>query len=99
MRDELHLSIITVEGAVIDRMVGYVRLPVEDGSLGVLTGHAPMLCAIKKGMVKFSYGAGQGHFISVGDGIANINNNQVTLLVSSAGEESENDNADKAPGL
>lgn len=98
MRDELHLSVITAQGAVIDRMVGYVRLPVEDGSLGVLTGHAPMLCAVKKGLVKFSYGTSQGHCVSVGDGVANINHNEVTLLVSWADAENKDDNVEEVPG-
>lgn len=89
MKDLLHLSIITAEGAAYDRMVGYVNIPTPTGSVGVLSGHAPMLCAVKKGLVRCGFGAGRGQSIHVGSGVANIDSNQVTILVSDASAETE----------
>lgn len=83
MANKIHLSIVTAEGAVFDRMINYVNIPTSFGSLGVLSGHAPMVCAISRGIVKCSDG-GAPFRIAVGGGVADINHNQVTLLVSEA---------------
>lgn len=83
MANQIHLSVVTAEGAVFDRMINYVNIPTAFGSLGILSGHAPMVCAIARGVVKCSDG-GANVKIAVGGGVADVNHNQVTLLVSDA---------------
>ena len=50
--------------------------------MGVLSGHAPMLCAVKSGILKYRVGEDKVFCLSVSDGIANVADNEVTVLVS-----------------
>ena len=84
MTDRINLSVITSAGTVFDKTVSYVNIPTCFGSVGVLSGHAPMMCAVVKGVVRCSFGDGAAVKISVGDGVADVAHNQVTLLVSRA---------------
>lgn len=89
MANKIHLSVVTAEGAVFDGMINYVNIPTNFGSLGILSGHAPMVCALAGGIVKCSSEGGTPVRIAVGGGIADVNQNQVTLLVSQAEIKSE----------
>lgn len=80
--DKLHLSILTSGGDKWEKQVSSVRLPTGFGSVGILSGHAPMLCAVKQGVVICRTGEGETARITVSDGIANVADNEVTLLVS-----------------
>lgn len=82
MEDLIHLSVVTADGVALDTMVSYVNLPAGAGSVGVLHGHAPMLCALSAGLVRYSKADGSTGEIHVGDGVANVGGSEVTLLVS-----------------
>lgn len=82
MADRIKLSVVTAEGESHEKMVNYVSLPTEFGSVGVLSGHAPMLCAVKSGILKYRVGEDNVFRLSVSDGIANVADNEVTVLVS-----------------
>ncbi len=88
--ERIHLSVVTADGSAIDKTVSYVNIPTASGSLGVLSGHASMLCAVSKGVVRYSFSDGRTERIRVGDGIANVNHNEVVILVSGAYAEDEN---------
>ena len=80
--DRIHLNILTPGGDKWERQVSSVRLPTEFGSLGILSGHATMLCAVKKGEVICRFGEDGRLRIAIGDGIASVADNELTLLVS-----------------
>ena len=84
MADRIHLSIVTPDGAAFGSRVEYVNIPTGFGSLGILANHAPMLCAVKKGFLRWKNESGDDGRVLVGDGVANIAENEVTLLVSDA---------------
>lgn len=88
MKDNIHLSIVTADGSAYDKMVGYVNLPTASGSLGMLPGHAAMLCALVEGTVKCSFEGGEDS-IHVGAGVANANHDELTLIVSRAEVKAE----------
>lgn len=46
--NKIHLSLVTSDGASFDGAVSYVNIPTAAGSVGVLAGHASMLCAVKR---------------------------------------------------
>ncbi len=46
MKNGIHLCIVTQDKTVFERDVSYVNIPAAFGSLGVLRGHAPMVCAV-----------------------------------------------------
>lgn len=84
MDDRIHLVITTSQGTAVDETVGYVNIPTAFGSLGILKGHAPMLCAVADGILKCRYGEGMTARVRVGKGIANVADNEITLLVDFA---------------
>ena len=88
MADRIHLQIVTAGGVVFDRMVHVVNLPLENGSIGVLAGHAPLMGAVVDGVVTCASDEGE-YVIAVGIGVVNIVNNEVTVLSRTA-EEAEN---------
>ena len=88
MADKIHLQIVTAGGVVFDRMVHVVNLPLENGSIGVLANHAPLMGAVVDGVVTAASDDGE-YVIAVGIGVVNIVNNEVTVLSRTA-EEAEN---------
>ena len=81
MAEGFHLSVLTGDGTIFDDRVDYVNLPTGYGSVGILAGHAPMLCAVDKGILRCTK-EGETLRIRVSSGIANVGNNEVTVLVS-----------------
>ena len=88
MEDRIHLCIVTADAAVLDRYVSYINIPTPFGSVGVMQLHAPMLCAVEKGTVRYT-AEGKNFLVRVSDGVANVSDNEVTLLVSAAEEITE----------
>ena len=88
MADQIHLQIVTAGGVVFDRMVHVVNLPLENGSIGVLANHAPLMGAVVDGIVTAASDEGE-YVIAVGIGVVNVVNNEVTVLSRTA-EEAEN---------
>lgn len=84
MEDRIHLTVATADGTVLDCMTNYVNIPTSFGSLGILRGHAPMLCAVAEGVLKCRIGEDSGVRVCVGEGIADVGGEQVTVLVSFA---------------
>jgi len=84
MANKIHLVVETAGGVAFERDVRYVNLPVEGGSVGVLAGHAAMLCALCEGTVRCSDDSGESFGVKTGHGAAQVENNTVTVLVSSA---------------
>ena len=81
MAESFRLSVVTAEGTVFEDRVDYANLPTGFGSIGILANHAPMLCAVEKGVVRCTQ-EGKTLRIRVGAGVASVENNEVTLLVS-----------------
>ena len=84
MADTINLSVITPDGSAFKDSVSFISLPVENGSIGVLSNHAPLLTAIKAGQLRCRYDSGDTVLIEVSDGIADINHNTASVLVSTA---------------
>ena len=58
MTDTLHLEIITAGGAVVDTPAAQITLPLADGEVGILPGHAPLLGALMCGVVRYTAAGG-----------------------------------------
>lgn len=83
MKDQIHLQIVTTDGTVYDGNVSYAEIPLENGSIGILRDHAPMIGAVVDGVVKARHENGED-IIAVGIGVANVVHNELTLLVRTA---------------
>ncbi|MGQ9837427.1 MAG: ATP synthase F1 subunit epsilon [Cyanobacteriota bacterium] len=79
----LTVRVITPDRTVWDAPSEEVILPATSGQLGILTGHAPLLTAIGNGVMRVKAG-GKWHAIAVMGGFAEVENNEVTILVNRA---------------
>ena len=78
------LSVVTRDATVLDTAVSAVNLPMDFGSLGVLANHAPMLCAVSKGILRCTLEDGSTVRVRVSDGVADVADNEMTVLCGSA---------------
>ena len=79
MADKIHFQIATAEGVVCDSMASYALIPLSDGDVGVLADHAPMIGALKEGVVKY-VSEGADHFAAISGGVLSVADNEVILL-------------------
>lgn len=81
--DEIALYVLTGDGPVLERKVSSVNLPTDFGSVGVLRGHAPMLCSLEPGVLRCRTEDGVIR-LRIGKGIASVEHNELTVLVNAA---------------
>ncbi|MBM3749774.1 MAG: F0F1 ATP synthase subunit epsilon [Acidimicrobiia bacterium] len=75
----MRLEFVTPERLIAHEEVDELQLPGEEGSLGVLPGHTPMLVALKVGEMWYRKGS-EKFFGYVGFGFAEILPDRVTIL-------------------
>ena len=76
----LKLTIITPESTFYDGEMDSVVAPGSIGYFGVLARHAPMIAAVGLGVLKLSTGT-ETSWYAVGDGVAEMHDNHLTILV------------------
>lgn len=82
MEDRIHVIVLTPAGKKLDKMVSYVSIPGEEGALGILAGHLPLMCSIKSGELKCRFGADEEISLRIFEGVAHVNHNNIDILVS-----------------
>jgi F-type H+-transporting ATPase subunit epsilon len=75
----LRLEFVTPERAIILDEVDEVQLPGEEGFLGILPGHTPILVGLKVGEMWYRKGAETFHGF-IGFGFAEVLPDRVTIL-------------------
>ena len=85
MEDRIRLQVITPQSAVCDSVCSSVRLPLSDGSAGILPGHAPLMGTVEEGIVHYTVN-GDKRFVAVRHGTAHVSDDEVILLVDAAAE-------------
>nr|YP_009332703.1 ATP synthase CF1 epsilon subunit [Membranoptera weeksiae]AHZ94717.1 ATP synthase CF1 epsilon subunit [Membranoptera weeksiae] len=86
----LKIQIIAPDKIVWDANAEEVILPSSTGQLGILTGHIPLLTALDIGVMRVKINKEWQPIILLG-GFAEIENNQLTILVNGAETISEVD--------
>ncbi|QVL32293.1 ATP synthase F1 subunit epsilon [Telmatocola sphagniphila] len=76
---ELHCEIVTPEKKVLEATAEFIVLPMENGELGVLFDHAPMIGKLGKGEVRLTHN-GVVKKLIVDGGFAQIRSNVVNVL-------------------
>lgn len=79
----LTLRVLAPDQSVFDGSVDEVILPSSTGQLGVLTGHVSMLTALDSGVLRLREGSSWTSIALMG-GFAEVESNQVTVLVNGA---------------
>ncbi len=81
----LTVRVISPDKTVWDAPAEEVILPSTTGQLGILTGHAPLLTALDTAVMRVRPGKNQQWLaIALMGGFAEIENNEVTILVNGA---------------
>jgi F-type H+-transporting ATPase subunit epsilon len=81
----MHLEIITPETKIFDGAVEAVQLPGLDGSFQVLNGHAPIISALKEGVVKVDLSMSFERFDKTSDLIQDDKSNSKVIRVAIKG--------------
>lgn len=79
----LTLKVISPEETVLDGTADEVILPSSTGQLGILTNHAPLTTVLEIGVLRFKTN-NQWQAIALMGGVAEVEENEVTVLVNSA---------------
>ncbi|MBK9165181.1 MAG: ATP synthase F1 subunit epsilon [Acidobacteria bacterium] len=90
----LKLEIVTPERKVIDAEVDSVTVPTLSGEAGIMPQHAPLISALKPGVVTVTT-KGNAEKLAVGTGFVEVSNNRVSVLTDVA-EKAHEINAEKA---
>lgn len=84
----LNIKIIAPDKTVWDAKAEEIVLPSSTGQLGILSGHAPLLTALDIGVMRVRIQKEWIPIVLLG-GFAEIENNEVTILVNGAEEVSD----------
>jgi F-type H+-transporting ATPase subunit epsilon len=94
----LTVRVIAPDKTVWDGTADEVILPSTTGQVGILTGHAPMITALDVAVMQVKSGKDKWTRIALMGGFAEVDENEVTVLVNGA-ELGENIDAQEAKSL
>ncbi len=80
----LDLEIVSPERLLLSRPVDMVVIPAEEGDLGALPNHAPMIVLLRGGLVRLFEGGQIIDRLFVSGGFAEITPTRVTVLADEA---------------
>jgi len=75
----MNVDIITPDKSLYSGEAKEVSLPGIDGSLGILDRHAPLISALKAGVIKLKTGSEEKTF-DIKGGVAEVLNNKLIVL-------------------
>jgi F-type H+-transporting ATPase subunit epsilon len=80
----LHVDVVSAEALIFSGEAKFVALPGENGELGILPRHTPLITRIKPGAVRIERPDGEEEFIFVAGGILEVQPGTVTVLADTA---------------
>src|SRR3712207_5212024 len=86
----LRLEIVTPEKKVLDEPVDSVTVPTANGEVGILPQHAPLISALKPGILAYTRGGAVERMVSSG-GFLEVSGVRVSVLAGVAGPGAEID--------
>jgi F-type H+-transporting ATPase subunit epsilon len=84
MAREFPLSVVAPDKSVVEETVTSVVAPGVEGYFGVLYGHAPVIAALRPGLLEYLDPIGTHHYVYVGGGFAEVREDRVTILADEA---------------
>lgn len=79
-----HLDVVSAEQQMFSGLVEKIQVTGSEGELGIFPGHAPLLTAIKPGMIRIVKQFGHEEFIYLSGGILEVQPGNVTVLADTA---------------
>ncbi len=80
----IHVDVVSAEALIFSGEAKFVALPGENGELGILPRHTPLITRIKPGAVRIQRLDGNEEFIFVAGGILEVQPGTVTVLADTA---------------
>ena len=81
----IHVDVVSAEASIFSGEAKFVALPGENGELGILPRHTPLITRIKPGAVRIERADnGEEEFVFVAGGILEVQPNCVTVLADTA---------------
>lgn len=84
MAGTFQLELVSPARLLLSRPVEMAILPAAEGEMGVLPGHAPMIVALRGGVIRVTEGGQVTERLFVGGGFAEITQDRVTVLADDA---------------
>lgn len=96
-KKQILLEIVTPKKTVFKEKVDVLEAPAVDGLIGILPRHAPLITALKTGLIRIKQETKE-RYISVSEGIMDVKPDQVNIVARTAElpEEIDVDRAKKA---
>ena len=80
----IHVDVVSAEESIFSGEAKFVALPGENGELGILPRHTPLITRIRPGSVRIEMADGSEEFVFVAGGILEIQPDCVTVLSDTA---------------
>lgn len=81
----IHVDVVSAEESIFSGEAKFVALPGENGELGILPRHTPLITRIRPGAVRIDKADGSGEeFVFVAGGILEVQPGVVTVLADTA---------------
>ena len=80
----IHVDVVSAEKSIFEGEAKFVALPGENGELGILPGHTPLITRIRPGAVRIEKADGDEEFVFVAGGILEVQPKGVTVLADTA---------------
>lgn len=80
----VHLDVVSAEQEIFSGAVQTLQVTGSEGELGVHPGHAPLITALKPGMVRLVNEQGQEEYIYINGGVIEIQPKTITVLADTA---------------
>jgi len=81
----IHVDVVSAEESIFSGEAKFVALPGENGELGILPKHTPLITRIKPGAVRIERADnGEEEFVFVAGGILEVQPHCVTVLADTA---------------
>jgi len=81
----IHVDVVSAEENIFSGEAKFVALPGENGELGILPQHTPLITRIKAGAVRIQRADNdQEEFVFVAGGILEVQPNRITVLADTA---------------
>lgn len=84
----LQFQLVSPERVLVDEQVDEIQIPGLDGYLGILPGHAPLLSALKPGVLRYRQGS-EVKILAVYGGFAEVQPERVRVLADAAEPKDE----------
>ncbi|MBH9551611.1 F0F1 ATP synthase subunit epsilon [Inhella gelatinilytica] len=98
----IHVDVVSAEESIFSGEAKFVALPGENGELGILPHHTPLITRIKPGAVRIQRAdTDQEEFVFVAGGILEVQPHGVTVLADTAirGKDLDEAKANEAKAL